>query len=194
MCKNYNNNLPALSELWEAALNDDHRAYSLLYTNLCSALHSYLLQIVKDDELANDLLQELFGKLWHRRKQIGIVYNVKAYFFTALRSIAINHFRKVKFQTSKLEHFIQPEIDFSAEDILVSAEENVQFKYKMGVALNTLPARQREIIHLKYYEGMEYNKIAELTGIRYQSVINHVFRGLETLRAEFRPYKTKEVA
>lgn len=194
MCKYYNNNLSALYNLWEAAMGDDHQAYTSLYTNLYPALYGYLIQIVKDGELTNDLLQELFVKLWHKRKQIGILSNVKAYFFAASRAMAINHFRKIKSQNSQLEHFTQPDADSSHEDILVSAEEDRHLKYKMELALNTLPARQREIIHLKYYQGMEYQKIAEVTGIRYQSVINHVFRGLQTLRAEFRPYETKIVA
>jgi RNA polymerase sigma-70 factor (ECF subfamily) len=194
MCKYYNNNLATLYNLWETAMGDDHQAYTSLYTSLFPALYGYLMPIVKDGELANDLLQELFVKLWHKRKQIGTVNNVKAYFFTATRSMAISHFRKIKSQTLRLEHFTQPEADSSHEDLLVSAEEDRHLKYKMELALNTLPARQREIIHLKYYQGMEYDKIAEMTGIRYQSVINHVFRGLQTLRAEFRPYNTKVVA
>jgi DNA-directed RNA polymerase specialized sigma24 family protein len=51
--------------------------------------------------------------------------------------------------------------------------------------LYTLPSRPREIIYLKYYEEMEYPKIAQLTGIKYQSVVNHVFRALQTLRMAY---------
>lgn len=193
MCRYYNNNLSELFNLWEAAMGDDQQAYTELYTDLYPSLYGYILQIVKDDELANDLLQELFVKLWHKRRQIGTINNVRAYFFTASRSMAINHFRKVKSQSSRLENFIQPEVDFSAEDLMISAEDDKQLKYKMRVALNMLPVRQREIIHLKYFHGMEYQMIAEVTGIRYQSVVNHVFRGLQTLRAEFIPYTTKAV-
>lgn len=158
-----------------------------MHTSLYPSLYGYVLQIVKDVELANDLLQELFVKLWHKREQIGAIGNVKAYFFTASRSMAINHFRKVRSQNTRLENFTREEVDFSAEDIMVSAEEDKQLKYKMRAALNTLPARQREIIHLKYFHGMEYQMIADVTGIRYQSVINHVFRGLQALRTQFRP-------
>lgn len=182
-----------LSDLWSQVVADNQHAYALLHKDLYPGLYNYLLQMVKDEEIANDLLQELFVKLWHKRKQITVINNVKAYFFTACRSMAINHFRQIKSQTSRLEHLAQTEFTFSPEDILVTAEEDTHLKNTMAAALNALPARQREIIYLKYYQEMEYSKIAEVTGIRYQSVTNHVFRALETLRAKFGPFKSEEV-
>jgi RNA polymerase sigma factor (sigma-70 family) len=174
-----------LTDLWANAIDGDQHAYALLHKSLYPLLCNYLLQILKDEDVADDLLQELFVKLWNKRKHIGAVGNVKAYFFTAARSMAINHFRRIKSQTSRLENFAPPEFGFSAEDILISAENETYLKSKMAAALNLLPPRQREIIYLKYYQEIEYQKIAEITGIRYQSVINHVFRAIETLRAEF---------
>jgi RNA polymerase sigma-70 factor (ECF subfamily) len=182
-----------LSDLWAMASADDHHAYNLIHKNLYPGLYNYLFQMVKDDDVADDLLQDLFVKIWDKRKQIGVINNLKAYFFTAARSMAINYFRKVKLQASKLENFIQPEIAFSAEDILISGEDDMGLKERMTLALNTLPARQREIIYLKYYQEMEYQKIAEITGIQYQSVVNHVFRALQTLRAEFQLQDRKEL-
>lgn len=182
-----------LSDLWSQVVADNQHAYALLHKDLYPGLYNYLLQMVKDEEIANDLLQELFVKLWHKRKQIKVINNVKAYFFTACRSMAINHFRKIKTQISKLEYLAQTEFTFSPEDILVAAEEGTHLKNTMDIALNALPARQREIIYLKYYQEMEYSKIAEITGIRYQSVTNHVFRALETLRAKFGQFKSEEV-
>jgi RNA polymerase sigma-70 factor (ECF subfamily) len=184
------NNMSGLFDLWENAGADDSKAYALIYTCLYPPLYNYLLQMVKDEEVANDLLQELFIKLWDKRKQIGPVSNLRAYFFTASRSMAMNHFRRVKSQSARLEHFSQPITTHSAEDVLMSKENNTALKSKMELALSSLPARQREVIHLKYFHGMEYQKIAEVTGIQYQSVINHVFRGLQTLRNEFKPHET----
>ena len=176
------------------ATQGDHQAYASLHKNLYPGLYSYLFQIVKDEDIVDDLLQELFVKLWHKRNKLGAIKNVKAYFFTASRSMAINYFRQVKSQAARLEKFTQPEMDFSAEDILVSAEDSTELKTNMANALNSLPARQREIIYLKFYEEMEYQKIAEVTGIQYQSVINHVFRALQTLRSEFKQHSGTTLA
>jgi RNA polymerase sigma factor (sigma-70 family) len=172
-------------DLWAKASGGDHNAYALLHASLYPGLYQYLFKIVKDEDIAADLLQELFVKLWQKRNRVGVLRNVKAYFFTAARSMAINYFRQVKSQSIRIENYTPVEMDFSAEDIIISAENDTNLKSVMTNALNTLPARQREIIYLKYYEEMDYQKIAEVTGIQYQSVINHVFRALQTLRTAF---------
>lgn len=175
------------------ASGGDQHAYALLHKNMYASLHGYLLKIVKDEDLVDDLLQELFVKIWQKRNQIGAIRNVKAYFFTASRSMAINHFRQIKSQNTRMEKFMQPDMDFSTEDIIMSTESDTELKSIMANALNSLPVRQREIIYLKYYEDMEYQKIAEVTGIQYQSVINHVFRALQTLRTTFKNAKAEEL-
>ena len=163
----------------------DHQAYAQLHKILYPSLYYYLFGMIKEEQIVDDLLQDLFVKLWEKRVGIGSVNNVKAYFFTAARSMAMNHFRLIKSRSLKLENFEQPEIHFSAEEIMVVDEKNNQLKAIMANALNTLPARQREVVYLRFYEELEYQKIAEITGIQYQSVVNHVFRALQTLRAEF---------
>ena len=49
-----------------------------------------------------------------------------------------------------------------------------------------MPSKQREIIHLSFFESLNYNQIADITGIKYQSVVNHVYRAVQLLRAEFK--------
>ena len=175
------------------ASEGNHQAYAQLHKGLYPCLFQYLLGMIKDEEIVDDLLQDLFVKLWQKRTTIGAVNNVKAYFFTAARSMAMNHFRLIKSRNLKLENFEQPEIDFSAEEIIVVAENNSQLKAMMANALNALPARQREVVYLRFYEELEYQKIADVTGIQYQSVVNHVFRALQTLRAEFAHLKLENV-
>lgn len=176
------------SNLWIATVAGDQDAYALLHKSLYPSLYHYLLKMVKDEELADDLLQDVFIKIWTKRVQIGEMKNVKAYFFTAARSTAINHFRRVKLVNEKLERYpeLELELEFNQEDVIIAAELNSNLKLVITEALNNLPARQREIIYLKFYEDMDYAKIAEVTGIRYQSVINHVFRAIQTLRKAFR--------
>ncbi len=173
------------------ACGGDHDAYASLHQSLYPGLHHYLFKMIRDSDVVDDLLQELFVKLWRKRDRIGTIKSVKSYFFTAARSMAINYFRQIKSQSLRLANFVQPEMEFSAEEIMISGEINTELKTFMVDALNQLPARQREIVYLKYYEEMDYQKIAEVTGIQYQSVINHVFRGLQTLRAGLKQAKNE---
>jgi RNA polymerase sigma factor (sigma-70 family) len=174
------------SELWDLAAGGNQDAYALLHKDLYPSLYHFLLKMVKEEELADDLLQDVFFKIWTKRAQIGAIKNVKAYFFTAARSTAINHFRQRKLIAERLARFPAPEMEFNREDIIIADENNAELKLAMAVALNNLPARQREILYLKFYEDMDYSKIADVTGIKYQSVVNHVFRAIQTLRSVFK--------
>jgi RNA polymerase sigma-70 factor (ECF subfamily) len=66
----------------------------------------------------------------------------------------------------------------------VNSENNAEVNRLLSVALNTLPVRQREMIFLKYFDGWNYDQIANVTGIKYQSVVNHVHRAILQLRSE----------
>lgn len=175
------------------SIEDNQLAYARLHKLLYPRLYNYLLHLIGDEDTADDLLQELFVKMWNQRKYLRVVSNIKAYFFKASRSMAINHFRRMAVQANRLSEYKQPEFTFSPEDILISSEEDLELKNRMSTALDSLPSRQREMIYLKFYQELDYNKIAEITGIRYQSVINHVFRALEALRSEFCKIKTEKL-
>jgi RNA polymerase sigma-70 factor (ECF subfamily) len=75
-----------------------------------------------------------------------------------------------------------PSLVFSAEEIMVSNESDSLMKQQMVTALNSLPAKQREILTMRFYDELSYPQIADILKIRYQSVINHVYRAVQTLR------------
>ena len=76
----------------------------------------------------------------------------------------------------------EPEMEFSTEEFIISSEQDSRLHGVMVSALNELPPKQREIIHMRFYQDLEYPQIAEITGIKYQSVINHVYRAIQVLR------------
>ncbi|MGN6178721.1 MAG: RNA polymerase sigma factor [Mucilaginibacter sp.] len=176
------NNCDELSKWWEETLNGDVQSFSRIHNTLYSALYYYLFKIVKDEDAAQDILQDLFVKLWERRERLGPIKNVKYYFFKSARSLAITFLRANKTEPIDLNGGHQIDIVFSAEDILVDQEASMEMKRMLSQALNMLPNRQKEMIFLRYYDDWSYDQIAQLTGLRYQSVVNHVHRGINQLR------------
>ena len=179
-------NTVEFSKLWDDVCNGNQGAYATLHFHLYPGLFTYVKSILKDEDQANDLLQDMFIKLWLKKTSIGKIENVKSYFYTSIRSIALNHIRRTKLQDTKLASLIFADIQFSAEDVITERESNIRLKAVISNALNRLPPRQKEVIYLRFYESMDYNQIVDITGIKYQSVINHVHRAIQTLRDEFR--------
>lgn len=173
-----------LSELWLAICQENEDAFEVLHETLYPQLHGYLLRIVGEEEAADDIVQELFVKVWNKRGQIGAIRNVRAYFFTAARSIALNYLRRLNYQAQAIERFDMRDMHISCEDAMIANEHSDEVKARIMQALSKLSARQREIIYLRFYEEIDYQKIVAITGIKYQSVVNHVFKALTILRKE----------
>ena len=171
-----------LKVLWDNTRAGATDAFAILHNELYPGLFTYAVKMLRDPDLADDLLQDLFVKFWQNKIHIGSITNVKAYFYKSVRSMILNHIRSSQLKASKLEAMPEPDLQFSREELIISEELDSDIKQMLYTALNKLPAKQREIIHMRFYEELEYVQIAEITGIRYQSVINHVYRAVQVLR------------
>lgn len=178
-------NVNELMVLWDSARDGDEKAFALLHKALYPGLFVYSVKIIKDEDLADDLLQDLFVKFWQNKARIGSIMNVKAYFYRSARSIILNHIKSAQLKSAKLDAMPEPEMEFSREDLILSQEYDNELKSLMANALNELPAKQREVVYMRFYEDLEYTQIAEITGIKYQSVINHVYRAIQLLRERY---------
>jgi RNA polymerase sigma-70 factor (ECF subfamily) len=176
------NNGTELTELWEQTLVGDVKSFSRIHDTLYSPLYFYLFKIVKDEDAAQDILQDLFIKLWERKERFGPINNVKYYFFKSARSLAINYLKAYRPEQLDLQNHKQIDVVFSAEDLIVNIEAGREARQILAMALNTLPKRQKEMIFLRYFDDWNYDRIAEVTGLQYQSVVNHVHRGVNQLR------------
>jgi len=175
-------NVTQLIQLWDNTRGGDQKSYALLHQSLYPGLFIYAVKIIKDEDLADDLLQDLFINFWQKRQHIGSIKNVKSYFYRATRSIVLNYIKSTQALATKLDAMPEPEFEFTKEDLILSREFDEKLKGLMTVALNKLPSKQREVIYMRFYENMDYNEIAEITGTRYQSVVNNVYRGIQVLR------------
>ncbi|WP_139113025.1 RNA polymerase sigma factor [Mucilaginibacter sp. PPCGB 2223] len=171
-----------LSDWWNESLQGNIDSFGCIHCTLHASLYHYLIKILKDEDTCEDVLQDMFVKLWERKERLGPISFVKVYFFRCARSMAINHLKNKHNQNVPLAEDMDVDVVFSHEEILVKKEHNLQMSHMLTTALNDLPKRQREMIFLKYFDGWKYEEIAQVTGINYQSVVNHVHRGILQLR------------
>ncbi|MBD1362696.1 RNA polymerase sigma factor [Mucilaginibacter sp. ZT4R22] len=175
-----NNN--QLSIWWDESRLGNVKSFGQIHHALYPSLYRYIFKIIKDDDICQDLLQDLFVKLWEKKEAIGAISFVKVYFFRTARSLTINHLKCIRNQNVPFEEGMEADFVFSQEEIVVKDESHSELSKMLTIALNTLPKRQREMIFLKYFDGWDYDEIAAVTGINYQSVVNHVHRGIVHLR------------
>lgn len=171
-----------LFNLWQQVLPGDENALSRIHAILYNELFNYASHMLDDAALADDAIQEIFIKAWTRRLHIGVVDNVKAYFFTMLRRHNINQLKSLKLQAIRINNSYEPDMSFSPEDIIVSREQEAALQSRLQLLLNQLPRRQKEVVYLKYYDNLNYEEIGQIMDINYQSVINLVFKAIQFLK------------
>ena len=175
-------NTERLSAWWQLARQGDTQAFELIHRELFHALYYYALKLLEDNELADDAVQDLFIKIWVKRASIGELQKVKAYFFSALRHQVLNQLRNLRLRQLNISRIIQPEIEFSPEEIVVHQEEADSLRARLLELLNGLPPRQREAIYLHYFENLDYQQVASIMGVNYQSVLNLVQKAMQKMR------------
>ena len=130
----------------------------------------YILKQIKDDDLAKDIVQESYIKLWENVNQIEYV-KTKAWLFKTAYRTMIDIIRKRKFET-KVDNIVHPGHSESYSDL----------KYWLDKALETLPENQRSAILLRDYEGYSYLEIGEILSLSESQVKVYIYRGRIALK------------
>ena len=179
-----NNNSTKILEnsVWSKFKSGDKEALSIIFLTYFDELYHYGSHLCADEDLVKDCIQNLFLKLWSNKKTLDNVEGIKPYLYKSLRNHIINELNK---RTVLLQHHnnsnFQIDID-SHEENLIQIELNEELMNQLNLQLDNLQSRQKEALYLKFYEGLPYEKIAEIMNLQLQSVRNLVFTSLQTLR------------
>lgn len=136
-------------------------------------------QVVQDQDVAKDIVQEVFIKLWEKWEQIEVGPSIKYYLQKAVMHTAINHLNSRK----RLVPMNQ-ELDYGLESNEQSTDEQRQqyISRKIDEAIQDLPPKCRAIFVLCKKEGLRYKEIAEYLDISEKTVENQMGIALKKLR------------
>lgn len=172
------------SEVWLEFLEGSKSAFSWLYHQYFNDLYNYSYRYIKDEEGAKDKVQDLFIHLWENRAKLPVVVAVKPYLLRSLRNIILNAIQKNSRDQLKLEYFVekQANIAFSAENFVIEEEGDLHRRQLISTTLNSLPARRKEAVYLRYFRNMSYAEIASTMSLTEKAVINHIYKAFRSLR------------
>lgn len=169
---------------WNAFKKGDRDAFDNLFRRYYPVLTQFGSKICTDREMLEDAIQDLFIELWQSRSTTP-VQSVKAYFFKALK---YKLFRQIRLQNQQAQRLNSPDqIPFTLphEHFIVRGEEDAQRTRQIQEAIDSLPARQKEIIYLRIYQGLGYEEISEVMNINYQVARNLFYQSVKSLRLQF---------
>ncbi|GLU51336.1 RNA polymerase sigma factor [Dyadobacter frigoris] len=175
-------------ELWKSFKDGQQTAFSLLYRRYVTVLYKYGLKITPDNELVEDVIQDLFVDLWKSRENLTDPDSVKYYLFTVLRRKIVRCINSSgnteQLDDENQKHVIHVE---SVEHLIVNEEESGILVSSIQHAVSNLPARQQEVINLRYFHNFSHPEISDMMGISLQSVHNTLQKAMKSLQQQINP-------
>ncbi|MBK7428347.1 MAG: sigma-70 family RNA polymerase sigma factor [Saprospiraceae bacterium] len=157
----------------------NEKDFTLLVRRLKDRMYRIALAIVHDEELAEDVAQEVFIKVWEKKEELSLIENLDAYCLRMTRNLSIDktrlkHYKSVDIVAASSSEHDSPSPHKSAEisDTMALVKKWVQ----------ELPASQREVLQLRDFEGLSYQEISDMLDIPLNQVKVYLFRARQFLR------------
>lgn len=171
-------------------VNGDKRAFRYFfdkyYKDLCNFVNIYL----KDEMLAEEVVQDIFVYFWENKHKIQVQSSVKAYLYGASKFKSLNVLRSQKNHASWFEPLTQDE-QFIEEIKLDQFSGVDEFRQLLDDAIAQLPERCRKIFLLRKVDDLSNKQIAEQLGVSVKTVEGQMTIALRKLRAYLEPHRDK---
>lgn len=189
-----NLNLMTDEELAIMYLDGDNKAFDLLLSRNQEKLFTYILFVVRDREMANDMFQETFFKVVSRLQQGKYIANGKfsAWLMRIAHNVIMDWYRQQRAQNivdapkeNDLSNVGSTLLESSREGELV----NNQVMEDVRRMMSHLPASQREVVFMRFYQQMSFKEIAEATGVSINTALGRMRYAILNLRRMTREHQ-----
>lgn len=167
-------------EILEKMMQGDQEAFHSVYYHYAPRLYGKLVKVLHSQDLASEVLQEVFMIIWQKRATIDTSLSFRSYLFKIADNLAINLFRKANRNSAVMEKLLIASIGHYSH-----TEEWLERKEKDGLlhnAIAALPEQRRKIFILCKMEGRSHDEVARMLDISPSTVNNQLVKAMQFLR------------
>jgi len=159
------------------------RAFTDLYDLYSKQLYRNLLRLVKDEDIARELLQDLFLKVWEKRDTLNTDMSFKSLLYKIGANLAYMHFRNVAQDARLIDQLVISSLAFSgnAEEKLISKENHGILKQ----AIENLPLKRKQVYTMCKLDGKSYEEVSSELGISTSTISNHIVKANKAVKEYF---------
>ena len=174
-------------QLVKAYADGSNSAFDILLKRHQNRIFNYILRIIKNEDIANDIFQETFVKAINTIKQGRYTENGKfpAWISRIAHNLIIDYYRQEKAENMQSSDLTDIDVlnrkelcEQTIEDIIISDQIREDVKY----LIRELPELQREVLNMRYYENLSFKEIAEITGVSINTALGRMRYAILNLR------------
>lgn len=170
-------------ELVTLLTQDDEAAFSELYIRYKDKLSYFCLSLLKSKEEANDIVQEIFIRIWESRSFINPELSFSSFLYTMARNRIMNYYRDMDIDTKVKEILATREI--TVEETTESHIIYSEYQEILQAAIEQLPPQRKKIFNMSRIENMSHKEIATELGISVNTVQEHISEALKFIKLYF---------
>ena len=164
-----------------SVIQGDQAAFAKLYRYYHAPALKFCTCLLKDQEEAENMVHDVFIKIWERRTHINPALNFNAYLFTCLRNMAFDYLKQVEKSGLLRQRYMERMQSVQEEE---PEKEEARFAL-LQTAVNSLSEKRKQILLLTVEGGKSYQEIAEMLRISKNTVKNQLVKARQILREKF---------
>jgi RNA polymerase sigma-70 factor, ECF subfamily len=176
------------AELINRIIHGDQKAFELLFKLYHAPLCHYAKVYVKHPDIADDIVQDTFIRIWESRSGLDAGQSLKAYLYRSVHNNCINYFRKKKVDNRLTEEYhaeILRRIELLERNFNESSLERLvaqELELSIQKSIDGLPEQCREVFILSRYCDLSYQQIADKLSVSINTVKTQMSRAMEKIR------------
>jgi RNA polymerase sigma-70 factor (ECF subfamily) len=158
----------------------NHKAFSTLFYQYRNKIYSYALKICQSEFLAEEIVQDVFLKIWTDRANITHIANIGAYLMVMARNQSLQVLKRIALeaQSNHIRNIDWSETGSPTEDYIDYKETRLVLEQ----AMSRLPSQQKLVYHMCHLEGMKQHEVASQLSISKLTVKAHLRQAVKTVR------------
>jgi len=160
----------------------DQQAFRTLFDGYHPRLFQYIFNLVKSKEVAEELVMDVFLKLWLSREMMGAIENLDGFLFKIAYNKSIDFFRAAA-RDKTIADIIWDRIEIPAQSYADAPLLMQEYEKKLREAINLLPGKRKRIYEMSREEGLSHGQIAEALGISKNTVANTIVEAKQFIRS-----------
>lgn len=158
----------------------DESSFTTIYKAYSRPLFLRVVNMIKSEEDAREIIQELFIKLWQNRERINTIVSFQSYLYTIANNLVYNYFRKINSDQALIRKLLLNAAEYylDGQELL----ENKEAKEIFEKAIDQLTPQCKQVFRLCKIEGKSHKEVAELMGISMPTVNSHMTNAVKSIR------------
>ena len=174
-----------LNTLIERIKTGDRESFNQIFRRYYSPLVRFCIRFVADTDIASEIVQDLFVKLWSNHEKLSFNTSFESYMLTSVRNAAITYINKERSHAEANLRIYSEDSDTNDPSETLQSN-NLEESYRQ--VLKSMPEKRREVFLASRFEGLKYAEIAEKLGISQKTVEAQMSAAIKQLREGLKAY------